>query len=359
MLDYVSPQFSKSKVVGAGKLLKSSVIDADQSAIEAFRIAHNWRSSHILPMRHLRMELSAKVRRIDPDALTAARLKRMISIRAKLKRLPHTLYQMQDIAGCRAIMADPDAVNRLLALYLNEAKHIFVDHDDYVIHPKATGYRGHHLVYRYHGKGSFDVFNCNPQFVEIQLRTKLQHAWATAVEAVGMVRGEDLKSGKGSSDWLRFFALMSSEIAAIEGSTLVPDTPSAKDDRRDEILALEVGLNALQSLENYRNAVSVSEYARTASPFFLIQFDQSTLKVTVRGVSARASSTSLDEAEKNGNVNSVLVSVDKASDLRTAYPNYFMDVGLFAEQLRAVVKPKPRVSIDTSWLRAWINGSTD
>jgi hypothetical protein len=137
---------------------------------------------------------------------------------------------------------------------------------------------------------------------------------------------------------------------------VVPNTPASDADRRKEIVALEVGLNALASLENYRKAVKVSESASTASPFFLIQFDQQANKVTVRGISAKASSTTLDEAEGNSRLNSVLVAVDKASDLRAAYPNYFMDVGLFTDQLRKVVKPKNSPLIDIAWLRAWING---
>jgi hypothetical protein len=33
---------------------------------------------------------------------------------------------------------------------------------------------------------------------------------------VGLFRGEELKSGKGSSEWLRLFAIMSAEFAEAE-----------------------------------------------------------------------------------------------------------------------------------------------
>ena len=33
--------------------------------------------------------------------------------------------------------------------------------------------------------------------VELQIRTRLQHAWSTAVEAVGLCRGEHMKGGEG------------------------------------------------------------------------------------------------------------------------------------------------------------------
>ena len=59
--------------------------------------------------------------------------------------------------------------------------------------------------------------------VEVQIRTFLQHTWATAVEAVGAYRGENMKGGEGNSDWLRLFSLMSGEFAATENCALPPD----------------------------------------------------------------------------------------------------------------------------------------
>jgi ppGpp synthetase/RelA/SpoT-type nucleotidyltranferase len=360
MTEFVSPQFSKRQVVEAGKFLKERFSEASEEAVEAFKIAHNWRACHIIPMRHLRMELSGKVRSIGGEALTAARLKRMASIRAKLRRGHHTMYQMQDIAGCRAILPDQFSVDRLWELFQSNPRHKFIDQDDYITSPRQTGYRSRHLIYRYEGKNEFESLNSNPQFVEIQLRTRLQHAWATAVEAVGMVRGEELKSGAGNEDWLRFFALMASEIAAEEGGVVVPGTPASDSDRRKEIVALSRGLDALKSLEGYRNAVKVSESTSTASPYYLIQFDRRTNQVAVKGVSAKASATTMDEAEGNNSINSVLVAVDKVGDLRAAYPNYFMDVGIFTDKLSTVLKPKSKFrSIDASWLADWIRGRSN
>ncbi|MBU6438396.1 MAG: hypothetical protein KGQ77_12790, partial [Betaproteobacteria bacterium] len=60
----------------------------------------------------------------------------------------------------------------------------------------------------------------NNQKIEVQLRTRLQHAWATAVEIVDAFTGQALKSGlklnSGDPKWRRFFALMSSVIAIRE-----------------------------------------------------------------------------------------------------------------------------------------------
>lgn len=43
----------------------------------------------------------------------------------------------------------------------------------------------------------------------MQIRTAIQHSWATAVEMVGLFRKESLKSGLVDIKWLRFFELVS------------------------------------------------------------------------------------------------------------------------------------------------------
>lgn len=58
---------------------------------------------------------------------------------------------------------------------------------------------------------------------EVQIRTQLQHAWATTVEAVGLFRGEQLKNHQGSAECLRFFELISGELAEAE-SCPVPES---------------------------------------------------------------------------------------------------------------------------------------
>ena len=47
------------------------------------------------------------------------------------------------------------------------------------------------MVYRYRGDGDDEVFH--DRRVEVQIRTWLQHTWATAVEAVGAYRSENMR----------------------------------------------------------------------------------------------------------------------------------------------------------------------
>jgi hypothetical protein len=72
------------------------------------------RDSHVLPMRQIRSELIGQVRRSRARGQTAARLKRMPSIRRKLQKISVPLSSIQDLAGCRAILPTLKDVNAVI-----------------------------------------------------------------------------------------------------------------------------------------------------------------------------------------------------------------------------------------------------
>jgi ppGpp synthetase/RelA/SpoT-type nucleotidyltranferase len=58
-----------------------------------------------------------------------------------------TLSQMQDIGGCRAIVATAVQVDQSCANYAeSDIKHALHRKDNYIATPKNSGYRGVHLV---------------------------------------------------------------------------------------------------------------------------------------------------------------------------------------------------------------------
>lgn len=341
--DLETPRFSKRAVERAGKLLRGRIGAVDEAALEAFEIAHNWRNAHVLPMRRMRNELSFKAKRVNPGSVTAGRLKRMKSIRRKLARLPYTLYQMQDIGGCRAIVASVGDIDRVVASYDAECKHDLLAANDYLSNPKVGGYRSHHRVYRFDAAGEFELFR--HQLIEVQIRTQLQHAWATAVEAVGLVRGEDLKGGEGNVDWLRFFSLMSAEFAVEEGCPIVPGISESHKERRAEIVDLNARLAAVVNLDSYVRIIQTTEtMAARSGQIFMIQYDPARHEVGVRSFPNYAAGSrryELEEARQSGGMDTVLVEVDRAADLRSAYPNYYLDVGMFLGRLRNVLEGRP------------------
>jgi CheY-like chemotaxis protein len=84
----------------------------------ALDVINNWRSSHNFPLNTFHIGLKKRAKIIDPKAITAQRIKRLASIETKLGRYPTmTLSQMQDIGGCRAIVATATDVSKLCESY--------------------------------------------------------------------------------------------------------------------------------------------------------------------------------------------------------------------------------------------------
>ena len=138
----------------------------------------------------------------------ARRLKRIESIQVKLKRFrTMRLSTLQDVAGLRLVLKDEksllEAFSDLRGL---QTRHRLKRLDDYHNNPKEDGYRGIHLVYQ----------GGDSSMVEVQLRTELEHIWATAVETYGELQNTSFKTGEGQSDWKEFFALLSSYFAIKE-----------------------------------------------------------------------------------------------------------------------------------------------
>ena len=345
---------------------------------EAFAVANHWRDSHDVPMRSIHATLRAHIRLRELDGFTAARLKRMNAIRGKLRRLssrdrPLSLDRFQDLGGCRAIMATMEDADALVATLKSRCRHELWAEDDYIRNARTTGYRSHHLKYEFRGRGEKATYD--GRRVEVQVRTSLQHSWATAVEAIGLYRGEELKSGKGSPEWLRLFALMSAEFAEFEGCETARGIPG-RASRLREIRDLDGHLNATQALENMSTALSYVEDAvrsQSRPDYFLIVYDNEakTVKVTPQ-FRMRFAFQNYENAERADNMsgqdtsNVVLVEGLKMDELTKAYPNYFGDTQLFKQHLKSLVgggvvqtykvalqpraAPQPRERPDPSWI---------
>jgi hypothetical protein len=116
------------------------------------------------------------------------------------------LARMQDIGGVRAVLKTIKDVRDLEREYRNKShfKHELVNEKDYIESPKNTGYRGIHLIYKYKNNRK-KAKEYNGLLLELQIRTRLQHAWATAVETMGTFLGQPLKSMDGDKKWFDFF----------------------------------------------------------------------------------------------------------------------------------------------------------
>jgi hypothetical protein len=347
------PQYSREEVNKAGIWLISTQNSVSLSERDhALNVINNWRASHGFPLQSFKMTLLSRAKRIDPKALVAQRLKRLPSIEAKLRRFPEMkLTQVQDIGGCRAVVRSVGHVERLVRAYkIGTAKnptkrHEFVKEKDYITEPKRDGYRSVHLIYRYRSASKkHGVYNRLK--VEIQLRSRLQHAWATAVETVDVFTRQALKSGGGQERWRRFFALMSGAIALRERGPIVPGTPIRWEELAKELRVLANALRVRDSLEGYRYAVTLMPSRNTKNAAaFLVGFNTATYTVSTQGYTkdelpeANEAYLKLEKelASKPPGSQAVLISADSVQALRSAYRNFYIDTGEFLKALRFAV----------------------
>jgi len=150
--------------------------------------------------------------------VVAQRFKRFPSILNKLQRYPTmSLARMQDIGGCRAILADGEEVAQVLRRLRKNWKIPDNRVKDYVRNPAASGYRGVHVIAEKDGR-----------LIEVQLRTPTQHEWAIAVERMGSRFGFDLKSGAGPAPLLEFFQVASEGMGLEERNEPADDAFMAR-----------------------------------------------------------------------------------------------------------------------------------
>lgn len=306
----------------------------------AFSIINNWRSSHSFPLNTLSVGLRRISRQIDPNSLVAQRIKRLVSIELKLRRFSTMkLSQMQDIGGCRAIVASIKDVDAVVKAYAKSEIRHKIDHtDDYIRKPQKSGYRGVHLIWRYYSDRSTAY---NGLKIEMQLRSPLQHAWATAVETVGTFVRQALKSSQGEKEWLRFFALMGSALALREGTEPVPNTPTERDTLTSDLRNAAYSLDVANRLTSFGAALQTLEQpsAKKAAQYYLLALDPKAENVSIRGF--RQSELEAANAEylktERGGADAVLVSVESLGALRRAYPNYFLDTRVFLDALKQAI----------------------
>jgi len=339
---WVERQYSKGQIDKAGQSLIT--LPADNPAREeAIRIVDNWRSCHGYPLQIIKMTLLNRAKKIDSHALIAQRLKRRPSIEIKLRDNPNMkLSQMQDLGGCRAILENVRHVKKLIEVYKvshakspkNRSSWDGSEDFDYITKPKLDGYRGVHLIFRFQSSGpERQIFN--GQRIEIQIRSKLQHAWATSVETAQVFTGQALKSKvkNANEGWLRFFALTSSAFAAREKAALVPGTPENRESLVRELRETIQRENIMGSLNGWNDTIHRIEDAQIPNAHaFLLVLDPTKHTLRVASFTKQAADMAqkaYERAEKDNesdpNIQVVLVAVEEIDALRKAYPNYYVD----------------------------------
>jgi putative GTP pyrophosphokinase len=192
---------SKSQIDRLGQRLRTgNVTDDDLRELDAYRRSFN--APYQLVVETVRRTLN-----IDPTGRPA---KSTTSIVDKLRRETIRLSQVQDIAGCRLVVADMReqdiAVAALVAALPGSS---VVDRRK----KPSNGYRAVHVV----PKVEF-------QPVEIQVRTSLQHLWAEFSEKLSDVLDSGIKYGTGDEESVKILGEISQAVDIVESVELAgPD----------------------------------------------------------------------------------------------------------------------------------------
>lgn len=364
----MSKKYSGKKVIKAGEKLRDPYLQEEDPGCfsESADIMSYWRFSHESSLEKAFVLVQKLSLKHDKNAIFAKRLKRMVSIVRKLRRFERMqLKNMHDIGGCRAILSNEKRLRKVVR-ELKKYPEFQVGKgyriDDYIQSPKADGYRSFHLV------GKFKDKDNQIKSIEVQLRTQIQHYWATAVEIVDLFTGQALKSSLGNQDWKDFFLSVSQQFAIMEGIHLFETLPVNEKLQKynNEILSNperyaeaclnakkhSFSLNVIDRLNAFSGSLKVidtklTELNSSEYGYVLLEIDIPNLKVSSSffpNDESKDAETAYLKSEKEAAVKEgivvALVSTSVVGDIKKAYPNYFADSSKFLSYVAIIQKTK-------------------
>jgi putative GTP pyrophosphokinase len=340
MPTYPPPPKSKREVNRAGKAIADGVgVDRDLSLVD------QWRASHGYVINTFQIFFKRRIEKSSAVIEFAQRLKRRSTVIDKIGRrhadgrpLMSDVTSMQDFAGCRLIFASVEDLRKFREYVHSSSSMEHVVHKlrhepgkyDYIETPKISGYRGIHDVYahypRAHRRGSKESEPWHGLLVEVQYRTRVQHAWATALEISDLIDGQQTKFDLVENDRVRFFALASEILARHHEGISKAMISENLSKLCAEFSELEKKLGILQRLHALKlsggfekikrhNVLNVYRTEEGALALDILPFSSPS------GAIEKASQLESDPSS----LNAVYVRANQPSQVRSAYRNYFND----------------------------------
>lgn len=189
---------TKGSIDRLGNQIRAENLELEEQTLIELQ---DYRTSHKDTIARVFDILCGINRKNKKDYIVTYRIKRFESIIGKLYRYPQMQFsRMWDIGGCRCIVNDNQEVYELQSLIQEnpflEIRKIY----DYLENPKSEGYKSLHLFVSLKGDN---------KVIELQIRNKEDHNWATLVEITDLLFDAKLKEYGKNKDLLRFHYLLS------------------------------------------------------------------------------------------------------------------------------------------------------
>jgi putative GTP pyrophosphokinase len=317
------PGGSKKRVTKAGENVRNGT-----ASQEDLKVIDEWRSAHRNVLNTFQAILRNRTRGKSIDV--AQRHKRKKTIFDKLLRLPGMqLVRMDDVAGCRLIFENIETLKKFRSDFhkarFRHKRRNEPEKYDYIAKPKGTGYRGIHDIYEYN-VNSPEGKHLAGLYIEIQYRTAVQHAWATAVEVIGFITESQPKFQKGDVRYQRAMKLASEILARSHENTLGPIPEAENRDLVEEFLGLDKELALFQTLRALNQAeTDISGKKNTILNFF----GSGELEIYTFFYETDALRKLFDLEKSFPENDIVLVRAETGEQVRSAFRNYFRDAREF------------------------------
>lgn len=308
--------------IGSSKKVSSEDLDMLQEYRQTFQ----------LPISHVFNFVLGTARKIDRSCIVTYRIKRIDTIVEKLHRFHENpngsmkLSRMWDIAGCRCIFNSEDGAK--LYRLLDEVKKEYgadCKLKDYVAEPKSSGYRSIHIYVK-------ERETQKP--IEIQIRNKEQHNWATLVEIVDLLYGTQNKERSTNSRLGRFLCLYS-KAAEIDEQAFA------------EMLKIEREMKVFEKMSkvltgNYLNIRKQWLKQKQKGNYFVITANKKGSEIISFPTFAKAEVAYYEKYLANSESNIVLTHL-KTPDfeqISMAYSNYVLAMHAFFDDYRVLISKK-------------------
>lgn len=290
--------------------------------------------------------------------MTASRNKRIETIISKLRRPEKPkLDRIHDIAGTRIIFENIKSLEDYIDILentelvnfkekINEDKNRY----NYIKNPKSDGYRSIHKVFYYSSNIPYSTlneksFNLENKKIELQLRTRLQHIWATTVEIYDIINKSNIKTGTHNKLETKeglFFKKCSLVFEGIESNDVEKIKININEIFRDKDL-VEI-YNRLKGIKNIKNIqlpktlgsdevfILITDLNKGKTTFFTTEPIEKNDKQDTFLINA--SYRRLEEKNTKGEYILLLLTLGDIKKLKNVYPNYFLNTNKFISILK-------------------------